>query len=155
MAYSACGAGVRGVSLALQNRPLTPRSALGSHALSQQQIQGLALCPLSTRRVEREWLRHDGEVPDEPMDRITKCLLAGIGAFVLVTVIAYLVSYDESSPVYAGTDNGPLFAVWLLGLGVGVGLLVVRQWVFGAAWLVGTVMSVVGTVVLAFTFLLA
>jgi hypothetical protein len=89
------------------------------------------------------------------MDRLTKSLLSGVGAFMVVSVVAYLVSYDESSPVYAGTDNGPLFTVWLVGLGVGVALLVVRQWVLGAAWLVGTGASIVGTVCFAFAFLLA
>ena len=97
---------------------------------------------------------HDGPVPDEPMDRLSKGLIAGVGAFVLMCIVAYLVSWDVSSPVYAGDANGPLFTVWIAGLGIGVALLAFRQWVWGAAWLAGTVAAIVGTVCLAFAFLL-
>jgi hypothetical protein len=78
------------------------------------------------------------------MDPLSQGLIAGVGAFVLMCMVAYLVSWDVSSPRYAGDANGPLFAVWRAGLGVGVALLAFRQWVWGAAWLAGTVAAIVG-----------
>ena len=54
-------------------------------------------------------LPHNGPMPDEPMDRLSKGLIAGAGAFVLMCMVAY-----------AGDANGPLFTVWIAGLGVGV-----------------------------------
>jgi len=47
-----------------------------------------------------------------------------------------------------------LFAVWVVSLGVGIVVLALRRWIWGASWLTGVVCAIIGFLVMVAVFLI-
>jgi hypothetical protein len=62
---------------------------------------------------------------------------------VSVVVLSWLTAIVERSPIHSDSW-GPTLAVWCAGPTIGLGLLLARRWSWAAAWILGTVLGIVG-----------
>jgi hypothetical protein len=65
-------------------------------------------------------------------------VVGALGIWAAVVVLSALTSFFQRSPVHSDSW-WPLLTIWGFGLGIGLVLLVVRRWAWGAAWTIGTI----------------